>query len=244
MEFFEIIEFIGDLSGTVGQQKFANKFGTFAPSEFSLTFSTMAFVNQNLCAAFVLVACLSTVSAILRGENSTKGQFPYMASIQENSTPIVSGAIISDQYVLTVAYGLSEYVADPSGLTVYLGAWKFDKDAVKTEISEIIIHPGWEPEFKRNDIALVKTVRKIVFSAFVQRINLPIFDVQAKDGTSAIVSGFGLWFVSNTFAVSYLFAFSHPLLFVCTKLESKKSARNTFEIRCFAISNNKHFQCR
>lgn len=130
----------------------------------------------------------------MRAENAKEGQFPYMASIYRLDIIKMhrcGGAIISNQYVLTVATCVDQYVNNTSNIIVYIGAWKLFGDAATTKVSEVKIHPEWTSKSTRNDIALVKTADQIVFSNLVQPISLPTVDFSDINDIPLVVSGFG-----------------------------------------------------
>lgn len=165
-------------------------------------------MNLKLCIVFVIFAGLSAKvqsksfklqSRMLNANDAKHGQFPYMASIYrpDHFHHACGGAIISDRYVLSAAYCLKHFVDEPSKIIVYLGAWKFEKGAISSNVAAIKIHPDFDFHYKQNDIGLVMTVDQIVFSELVKPISLPTKDFPDKSGMKAFVSGFGSWFVSK-----------------------------------------------
>lgn len=134
-------------------------------------------------------------SRILGGVTATKGQFPYMASLinRQNQFPFCGGAIINSFFVLSSGYCAESYEVYPELLTIYLGAWSL-REMFMSDVAEVKLHPQFNLTTKVNDISLIRTKEKIIFTNLVTPIPLPMTNVPNEKGAEFVVSGFGLWF--------------------------------------------------
>lgn len=144
---------------------------------------------------FVL-ACVSahrlrTTSRIVGGTEAEQGQFPHQVSIRStlNERHFCGGSIISKNFILTAAHCTQERFSKPENIFVVVGAWNMTNDGTQMNIETITIHPSFDLKHVLNDIAILKTAEKIIFSDFVKPISLPTHP--AYDHVEAIVSGWG-----------------------------------------------------
>lgn len=154
---------------------------------------------------------------ILGGVTAAKGQFPYMVSLinRQNEFPVCGGAIINNFYTVSSAYCVDAYKTYPELLVLYLGAWKL-RETVFRDVDKVRLHPQYNASTKQNDIALLRTKNKIVFSNLLKPISLPTENFPNENGEKLIVSGFGLWFVSiarNFLMLERLNKFSENFIF-------------------------------
>lgn len=144
---------------------------------------------------------------ILGGKFAVPGQFPYQASIRNyipdnRTTHLCGGVLISDQIVLSTAYCTREWFSLPKNVAVRVGEHTDDIDR-PTRIyatSRIINHPNFDFN-RQNDISVIKTVEKILFTNRIQPARLPTS--MAAAGTVATISGWGktnvsIYFVRKT----------------------------------------------
>lgn len=171
----------------------------------------MAKLTHSIILALIATGFVTTVESLIDAIDAHKGQIPYMASISpRDDTPLCGAAIINNWYIITSAYMLSN--SKPENFDVYLGAWKLNGiEDVKAEMAEIKIHPNYESRKKHHDVALVRMVKEIKFSEFIQPIGLPQADFPNVKGETLFVSGFGLDAVSflsqikrNYFMINFL----------------------------------------
>lgn len=132
---------------------------------------------------------------IVGGATAKPGQFPYIASLRgpirlPNGAVIIGhlcgGSIISDRWILTAAHCTQSVNSKP---VIYLGAHHIKNDGEKYTSDRIVNHPAFDRPNLRNDISLLRTNKKIQFSATVKPI--PLRKAFVVKGTASTVSGWG-----------------------------------------------------
>lgn len=130
---------------------------------------------------------------IIGGENAVEGQFPYQAIFRGRPNSGIQffcgGAIISDRFILTAAHcsGFDE-APDPKNTLVIVGAL-YNSVGVVIEPEQIIRHEKWSLYKIKNDISLIRTATRIVFSRTIQPIALPKHNDTGN--TPVIFAGWG-----------------------------------------------------
>lgn len=176
---------------------------------------------------FSIQPLANTEPFIVGGKVSDPGQFPYQAALKIAATDgnyFCGGSLISRNYVLTAAH-----CADSAeSITVVLGAQNIRlKEPEQVELvvqaSSIKVHPQWNPQTIRNDIAVLKLPQAANLNGRIQVIKLPSRAEAASDlvGATATTSG---WGKPRDSAQSI----SEELRFVRTSVISKASCRNFF----------------
>lgn len=110
----------------------------------------------------------------------------YMAwihSSSSNSSTYINcgGAIISNRHILTSASCIGDLKdEDKKKVTAALGNVKSGifRRIHEAPIERIIIHPDYNHESSYNDLAILRTKKKIVFSKNVAAIGLPTVDIR------------------------------------------------------------------
>lgn len=173
----------------------------------------MAVNNQILFTLVLGIVCISSTNAkafeiqkrIVDGNFVKSDQFPFMVSLFDNryESNICGGTILTERYILSAAIcfsqGLSYYMSHPQHISASIGTTNFmGKDGVTKNISSIVRHPMYGIPKYHNDLALLKTLDKIVFTEFIKPVVLP---TEPFDGIGMDVSmcGFGGDVVSQDF---------------------------------------------
>ncbi|XP_048007017.1 chymotrypsin-like protease CTRL-1 [Leguminivora glycinivorella] len=116
----------------------------------------------------------SRTGRLLGGEATTAHQFPWLAAVNIASRSI-GGSLISDRHVVTAASPL--YGKSFNEVSVSLGAHDRcgggSDPVLNTSVSDIIIHPGFSPTNRDNDIALLKLRHVVTFGRFISPICMP-----------------------------------------------------------------------
>ena len=99
---------------------------------------------------------------IVGGVESVSGEWPWMvllssSSISNGSIPgfFCGGSLISDEWILTAAHCVVD--SSPSNVFAFVGEHdKSTPDIAAATISEIIVHPQYNPNTSDNDLAIIK----------------------------------------------------------------------------------------
>lgn len=127
---------------------------------------------------------------IIGGFSAIEKQFPFHVSLRNkrNHVHFCGGSIINEQFVLTAAHCL--FITSPKSFYGLVNITHSIAIGTRIEFSQMILHPKFSTRTARNDIALIRTKKLIVFSIFVKPIWLPT-KKSIEPGTKAIVSGWG-----------------------------------------------------
>lgn len=128
---------------------------------------------------------------IVGGENAKQGQFPYQVSLRTRFSRqhYCGGTIISNRFILTAAHCTSGLTGWPFFVTAVVGALRRVSDGVGVRIQKITAHEKYNPLRILNDIALIQTKTKIVFTDLIQPIALAGEDLPGDK--RVILSGWG-----------------------------------------------------
>ncbi|XP_053664303.1 trypsin-1-like [Anopheles marshallii] len=151
----------------------------------------------------VLVGVVSCVQAktlvlprsIVGGFEINITETPYQASLQYHNKHNCGGCVLSNKWVLTAAH--CTVGRSISNLAVRVGSSKHASGGTVVRISRVIDHPNYNNDKTDYDYSLLELKSKLTFSDAVQPIALPKQDESVKDGTMAIVSGWGYTMNAN-----------------------------------------------
>lgn len=169
--------------------------------------SLLTFICLVLSTSFVFGASFKLQSRIVGGQDAVRGQFPYSVSIRDymsKSIHCCGGVIISDRHILTAAHCLQGKRSEAKNLFVVVGALLREKDGIVMSVTKMSIHRNFDEETYKNDIAMIKTAEKIIFTDTVKPIALTKTKIPKGDALSVLVNGFGRRWVRFNFYTSDL----------------------------------------
>lgn len=138
-------------------------------------------------------------SRIIGGYPVDISQRPYQAAVLINGLFNGGGVIINSEWILTAAHvvknGNTTY--QPGQISISTGITDLTSlYAPRASVSQIIVHPDYNPSTYANDIALIKLSTPLTWSANRQPIIITDMDGYATS-TPAVVSGWGQRSTSN-----------------------------------------------
>lgn len=143
--------------------------------------------------SFIHGARFKLQNRIVGGQDAVRGQFPYSISIRDYITKahFCGGAIISDQHILTAAHCLQGNLSKAQNVYVVVGALHRDDEETMIKVANISIHQYFVKETNKNDIAMIKTAKKIYFTDTVKPIALTKKPIRRGGVLSVLLNGFG-----------------------------------------------------
>nr|XP_014087497.1 serine protease SP24D-like [Bactrocera oleae] len=129
---------------------------------------------------------------VVGGADAAVGQFPHQVSLQrEDGSHTCGGSIISENYIITAAHcvvvgnGIEPYPA--RFYQVRVGSIQRTVGGELLKLKRIIVHKAYGNFL--NDIALLELEKPLVFTAYIQPIELAAEEVPS--GEDVIISGWG-----------------------------------------------------
>lgn len=137
------------------------------------------------------------ITYVIGGQNSAFGSHPWQAALLlkgKRSYSYCGGSLISSQWIITAAHCISRSTVEDT--LIRLGDWNIKTEQEyytheDFEIEEIQVHREYQTTNLRNDIALIKLSRTVVFKNHVQPICLPEKN-KLYNGERMIATGWGL----------------------------------------------------
>lgn len=125
---------------------------------------------------------------IVGGKNASEGQFPYQVSIRnERNFHFCGGFILSEYWVGTAAH--CSVGQKPENVFIFYGILGRTEAGPSSVAEKVIYNSKYDSSMIQNDVALIKTKSKIVFSDLVQPIKLGTTEVE--EGVEVVASGWG-----------------------------------------------------
>ncbi|KAJ9575332.1 hypothetical protein L9F63_025718, partial [Diploptera punctata] len=140
---------------------------------------------------------------IVGGDDAKIEDYPYQVSLEYFWYHTCGGSIISNEWVVTAAHCVDR------GLTfdyrVRVGSTYMEYSGTTFDVSEIIMHPSYDPSTYNNDIAVIK------LSDPYQKL-FPLATVEPAAGTLATVTGWGTLSYMGEFLSSILQVVHVPIV--------------------------------
>ncbi|KAK4873168.1 hypothetical protein RN001_015197 [Aquatica leii] len=125
---------------------------------------------------------------IVGGTVASEGQFPYQISHRYNSRHICGGSIIDEYTILTAAHCV--YGFNSQQFDVVVGSNQLSFGGIWYSVSRSIMHEQYDSVLSTNDIAVMKVLGPIKFTAYIQPI--AVDSSFTPGGVECVHSGFGI----------------------------------------------------
>ncbi|OXU20550.1 hypothetical protein TSAR_012120 [Trichomalopsis sarcophagae] len=151
-----------------------------------------------ICSSLFFLA--NRVFATLEPEVLSGGELvttnPYLVSIKLGTSPVCSGAIIDDQFILTAAHCFinrnGRFINSPFKIVAACVDLNDTKDAIEIDVEKIYALKAFATNSYVNDIAVLKLKSGLSLGSDspLRKVNLPTSDESYVDQT-AVIGGFG-----------------------------------------------------
>ncbi|MEX0167634.1 serine protease [Streptomyces sp. LMG1-1-1.1] len=158
-------------------------------------------VTGVLAGAVAVLGALGTgpAAGIVGGEEARPHRYPFMAGLVdlEERRVMCGGALIGERWVVTAAHCVTGSYGSTDRVGVLLGEHDLTSredspNAVLAAPARMVVHPDYDPESQRNDIALVRLAEPVAVNGDVRPIALPhSFARGAFDHTRVEAPGWG-----------------------------------------------------
>lgn len=140
-------------------------------------------------------------SRIVGGSSAVEKQFPYQVSIRgdRDNSHFCGGVIIQEHYILTAGHCFSGCQGSSLFYHAVVNVTHANDIGIKLKFSQLTYHQDFRTYKPYPDLLLIRTVEPIVFSEFVQPVNLPTQDT-IESGIKTVLSGWGIFKVSLHFS--------------------------------------------
>ncbi|CAH2044087.1 unnamed protein product, partial [Iphiclides podalirius] len=131
---------------------------------------------------------------IVGGSDSAPGEIPWAASVWRQGTHQCGATVINDRWLLTAGHCICSVFDEfykSKQLTVVAGYTDLSSNDVNQPLSRILPHPDYRCNRKPNDVALLKTLRQLVWTSELRPACLPQSSSSDFSGIQAIVAGWG-----------------------------------------------------
>ncbi|XP_077288094.1 mite allergen Eur m 3-like [Arctopsyche grandis] len=135
-------------------------------------------------------------SKIQNGDEVIIEQIPYIVSVQEYADysfqHICGGSIIHESFILTAAHCFNNRENIPNNFKVRVGSVFTKNGGQEENVYKIIKHPNFSIHTSDNDIALLFLTNPLqIDDQTTKIIPMPSQDIRVKNGSEAIIAGWG-----------------------------------------------------
>eukprot|EP00096_Caligus_rogercresseyi_P010161 TRINITY_DN3602_c0_g1_i1.p1 TRINITY_DN3602_c0_g1~~TRINITY_DN3602_c0_g1_i1.p1 ORF type:complete len:457 (-),score=92.04 TRINITY_DN3602_c0_g1_i1:168-1538(-) len=142
-------------------------------------------------------------SRIVGGQATYEGEYPWMVAIYLHGGGHTEfwcgGVLVSERHIITAAHCTKDAKKKQfkaRQFTIKLGEWDLDDNedySKEYEIMDVIAHPDFRSNGFYNDVAVLKTIKPVEFSEYIQPICLPRGSLRGEDflGTLPVALGWG-----------------------------------------------------
>ncbi|XP_037809752.1 collagenase-like [Lucilia sericata] len=157
--------------------------------------TTKAFILGMIWPIYLTIAASNNQTAAnIEDKRAILGQFPWYVLIKINATEeeihVCGGSIISNKWVLTAAHCFS----GPLHIQLVFGIIELNNNGTTMISSKVFVHPQYDENTLRNDIALIELPEELEFTDNIQPIAM-VSSAKASNNfinDKAIITGFGV----------------------------------------------------
>lgn len=131
---------------------------------------------------------------IVGGVDSLPAEFPWAASVWRQGAHQCGATVVTDRWLMTAGHCICSVFDEfykTKQLSVVVGYTDMSIKDENQPLSKIIPHPEYRCSRKPNDLALLKTVRQLIWSRELRPACLPQPQSDDFSGTLATVAGWG-----------------------------------------------------
>ncbi|KFO20452.1 Transmembrane protease serine 11D, partial [Fukomys damarensis] len=130
-----------------------------------------------------------TGNKIAGGQNAQEGEWPWQASLQQNSVHRCGATLISNSWLITAAHCFVN-ANKPKDWNVTFGLLLSDPKIQQT-VKDIIIHENYHYPAHDNDIAVVHLSSPVLYTSNIRRACLPEATHKFPPNSKVVVTGWG-----------------------------------------------------
>lgn len=122
----------------------------------------------------ILVVLASVNYLNLARTSDLADSFIYEASVQHiDDGHLCNGAIVDKNYILTSAQCVKQFKNRPNDLNIFYGSNRLNESGNTVAVEKVNVHPLFEAEIIKNDLALLKTLDLQFKKNISGKINFP-----------------------------------------------------------------------
>lgn len=125
---------------------------------------------------------------VVGGEEAKLANIPYIISLsQQDKGHFCGGALVDARTVVTAAHCVAD--KNESSIIVRAGSLETSTGGIAVTAAQLILHPDYNPDSFRADIAVVKLSKSIEADNGIEYITLPPFSFELTSGTRVTAAG-------------------------------------------------------
>ncbi|XP_055967277.1 transmembrane protease serine 11C-like [Sorex fumeus] len=172
-------------------EKLKGKTGSLSIDSSSFRFSDMPMPTAedllNICCGQRTIT--PSGNKIVGGTNAEEGEWPWQASLQQNSVHRCGATLISNSWLVTAAHCFVN-AKNPKEWKASFGLLLNDPQAQRS-IDNIIVHENFRYPAHNNDIAVVHLSSPMLYTSDIRRVCLPDASYEFPPNSNAVVTGWG-----------------------------------------------------
>lgn len=148
-------------------------------------------------------SCSRAEKRIVKGSVTERHSRPFQVALytqigEDGELGFCGGSLIDAEWILTAAHCCYQHGEPVDNIRAILGAHSlyntYENGRRVVRVSEVVVHPDWDPETTANDIALMKLTHAVQLNEIIDTIHLPFLNQTTFNfaGQGVVVSGWGI----------------------------------------------------